>query len=109
MNRIETSVNETADAVAMQDPVSWKTCVDAEIDQLGWRDATRIEQPGDDVTIYTIDVTPPEDLFSGRRTRNLFPFRLSRRRRNAVGRWGETADRAARNCGLLRLRPRYAW
>lgn len=41
---------------------SWKECVEAEIDQLGWRAATRVEQPGDDVTIYVIDVTPPEDL-----------------------------------------------
>lgn len=62
MSSIETSMEERADAVAMQDSTSWKRCVDAEIDQLGWREATRIEQPGDDVTIYTIDVTPPEDL-----------------------------------------------
>lgn len=41
---------------------SWKECVETEIDQLGWRAATRVEQPGDDVTIYVIDVTPPEDL-----------------------------------------------
>jgi AraC-like DNA-binding protein len=40
----------------------WKACVDAEIDQLGWREATRVEEPGDDVTIYTIDVTPKENL-----------------------------------------------
>lgn len=43
-------------------PDHWKECVEAEIDQLGWRAATRVEQPGDDVTIYVIDVTPPEDL-----------------------------------------------
>ncbi len=41
---------------------TWKESVDSEIDQLGWRDATRIEQPGDDVTIYAIDVMPPENL-----------------------------------------------
>ncbi len=45
-----------------QAPDHWKECVEAEIDQLGWRTATRVEQPGDDVTIYVIDVTPPEDL-----------------------------------------------
>lgn len=45
-----------------QAPDHWKECVEAEIDQLGWRAATRVEQPGDDVTIYVIDVTPPEDL-----------------------------------------------
>ncbi|MBT9372933.1 AraC family transcriptional regulator [Rhizobium sp. CSW-27] len=62
MSGIDTSMEETAVAVAMQAPISWKACVDAEIDQLGWREATRTEQPGDDITIYTIDVTPPEDL-----------------------------------------------
>lgn len=62
MSGIETSAKETADAVAMQDPISWKMCVDAEIDQLGWREATRIEQPGEDVAIYTIDITPAENL-----------------------------------------------
>lgn len=62
MSGIDTSVNGMVGAVAMQEQDGWKKCVDAEIDQLGWREATRVEQPGDDVTIYTITVTPPEDL-----------------------------------------------
>lgn len=40
---------------------SWKDTVDSEIDQLGWRNATRVEQPGDDVAIYMIDVMPQVD------------------------------------------------
>lgn len=46
----------------VQIPHGWKESVDCEIDQLGWRAATRVEQPGDDVTIYMIDVTPADDL-----------------------------------------------
>ncbi|WP_256886362.1 AraC family transcriptional regulator [Ochrobactrum sp. BTU2] len=42
--------------------MNWRVCVDTEIDQLGWRKATRVEQPDDDVTIYTIEVMPVEDL-----------------------------------------------
>lgn len=41
---------------------SWKETVDSEIDQLGWRKATRVEQPGDDVAIYMIDVIPEKNL-----------------------------------------------
>jgi hypothetical protein len=40
---------------------TWRDTVDSEIDQLGWRDATRVEQPGDDVSIYLIDTFPTED------------------------------------------------
>ncbi|KND18123.1 AraC family transcriptional regulator [Pannonibacter phragmitetus] len=41
---------------------NWRKTVDAEIDLLGWREATRVEQAGDDVTVYMIDVVPPRDL-----------------------------------------------
>ncbi|MBB4955147.1 AraC-like DNA-binding protein [Agrobacterium vitis] len=62
MNLTRISSKEADTLLAAASSSNWKDCVDAEIDQLGWREATRIEQPGDDVTIYTIDVTPPEDL-----------------------------------------------
>ncbi|MFC5384724.1 helix-turn-helix transcriptional regulator [Aquamicrobium segne] len=51
------------EAVGGDDTVgSWREKVDSEIDSLGWREATRIEQPGEDVTIYMIDVLPPRDI-----------------------------------------------
>lgn len=60
---MDASVTSSGDTGSnAQAPDHWKKCVEAEIDQLGWRTATRVEQPGDDVTIYVIDVTPPEDL-----------------------------------------------
>ncbi|MND25853.1 Regulatory protein PchR [compost metagenome] len=62
MTDIETRPDTTGEMLATASPANWRTCVDAEIDQLGWREATRIEQPGDDVTIYAIEVTPAEDL-----------------------------------------------
>lgn len=43
-------------------PGAWKARVDSEIEGLGWREATRIEQPGEDVTIYMIDVMPTMDI-----------------------------------------------
>lgn len=49
------------DTGVVQDLETWKKTIDAEIDQLGWRDSTRIEQPGDDVAIYMIDTTPTCD------------------------------------------------
>lgn len=43
-------------------PGAWKKNVDAEIDLLGWREATRVEQLSDDVTVYMIDVVTQRDL-----------------------------------------------
>lgn len=62
MTHTETPPDAMGEMFAAKSVMSWKTCVDAEIDQLGWRQATQVEQPGDDVTIYAIEVTPADDL-----------------------------------------------
>lgn len=62
MSSTATFESQPGDGVEGMARDHWKKCVEAEIDQLGWREATRVEQPGDDVTIYVIDVTPQEDL-----------------------------------------------
>jgi AraC-like DNA-binding protein len=64
MNSMLISTNGAAIHREAEGRTSWKASVDTEIDQLGWREATRVEQPGDDVTIYAIDVLPAEDLVS---------------------------------------------
>lgn len=51
----------SSDCIAAGDE-NWKDSIDSEIDQLGWREATRVEQPGDDIAIYMIDVTPQSNL-----------------------------------------------
>lgn len=43
-------------------PESWRDVVDGEIDQLGWRAYTTVEQPDTDVTVFMIDVTPTQDM-----------------------------------------------
>ncbi|WP_407977549.1 helix-turn-helix transcriptional regulator [Brucella pseudogrignonensis] len=43
-------------------PESWRDVVDGEIDQLGWRAFTKVEQPDTDVTVFMIDVTPAQDM-----------------------------------------------
>jgi AraC-like DNA-binding protein len=62
MNFSDRSQSENEIAGADSIPHGWMESVDSEIDQLGWRAATRVEQPGSDVTIYMIDVMPEEDL-----------------------------------------------
>ncbi|AYD04301.1 AraC family transcriptional regulator [Neorhizobium sp. NCHU2750] len=61
MDLPKTAPHEDHDGDMPQPEQTWRETVDAEIDQLGWRDATRIEQPGDDVSIYLIDTMPIED------------------------------------------------
>jgi AraC-like DNA-binding protein len=61
MNLPETSQHEERGGGMPQPGQTWRETVDSEIDQLGWRDATRVEQPGDDVSIYMIDTMPLED------------------------------------------------
>lgn len=55
------SQQEGSGRCAPQDGKTWRETVNSEIDQLGWRDATRIEQPGDDVSVYMIDTLPTRD------------------------------------------------
>jgi AraC-like DNA-binding protein len=61
MDLPETSQHEDRGGDAQQPGQTWRETVDSEIDQLGWRGATRVEQPGDDVSIYIIDTMPTED------------------------------------------------
>ena len=62
MDLPEISNDQQRNARRERAPKTWKESVDSEIDQLGWRDATRVEQPGDDVAIYMVDTQPTEDL-----------------------------------------------
>lgn len=64
MNLMQTSASGTDIHREAEGRASWKTSVDFEIDQLGWREGTRVEQPGDDVTIHAINVMPTRDLVS---------------------------------------------
>lgn len=43
-------------------PQRWQDAVDGEIDRNGWRDGTRVDQWGEDVTVYTFDSELKDDL-----------------------------------------------
>jgi len=62
MDLPEISNDQQRDARRKGARKTWKESVDSEIEQLGWRDATRVEQPGDDVVIYMVDTQPARDL-----------------------------------------------